>query len=139
MDFKKRKVDSENRKFLTEWTELYCFMLPERTGAVPVCLICNKTVAIIKSGNLKRHYETTHQTFHKNVPLGSAARKNKLQACLSSYQKSTAVLVRSMTGQEKSSEAALRICWKLNKHQKPFSDSEIVKECTYVGNGHGAF
>ncbi|KAL4101232.1 hypothetical protein QTP88_021252 [Uroleucon formosanum] len=34
-----------------------------------------------------------------------------------------------MSEQEKSTEAVLRVCWVLNKHQKPFSDSEIVKEC----------
>nr|XP_022911991.1 general transcription factor II-I repeat domain-containing protein 2-like [Onthophagus taurus] len=34
-----------------------------------------------------------------------------------------------MSEQEKSAEAALRVCWTLNKHQKPFSDSEIMKEC----------
>lgn len=129
MDPKKRKVDSENRRFLIEWTEQYCFTLPDRSQAVPVCLICNKTVAIIKSGNLKRHYETTHQHFHKNFPLGSEVRKEKLQFLLTSYTKSTKLLVRCMSEQEKSAEAALRVCWTLNKHQKPFSDSEIVKEC----------
>lgn len=87
MEPKKRKVDSENRKFLVEWTEQYCFTLPDRPNAVPVCLICNKTVAIVKSANLKRHYETTHQQFHKNFPLGSEARKEKLQTSLSSYKK----------------------------------------------------
>lgn len=129
MDRKKRKVDSENRKFLTEWTEQYCFTLPDRPGAVPVCLICNKTVALIKSTNLKRHYETTHQQFHQNFPLGSEARQEKLKAYLTSYKKSTSILVRSMSEQEKSADAALRVCWTLNKHQKPFSDSEIIKEC----------
>jgi len=129
MDPKKRKVDSENRRFLAEWTEQYCFTLPDRPQTVPVCLICNKTVAIVKNGNLKRHYETTHQQFHENFPLGSEARKEKLQAYLSSYKKSTKLLLRCMSEQEKSTEAALRVCWTLNKHQKPFSDSEIVKEC----------
>jgi len=129
MDPKKRKVDSENRRFLAEWTEQYCFTLPDRPQAVPVCLICNKTVAIVKSGNLKRHYETTHQQFHKNFPLGSEGRKEKLQTYLSSYKKSTKLLFRCMSEQEKSTEAALRVCWTLNKHQKPFSDSEIMKEC----------
>ncbi|XP_072380816.1 general transcription factor II-I repeat domain-containing protein 2B-like [Diabrotica undecimpunctata] len=33
-----------------------------------------------------------------------------------------------MSDQEKSTGAALRVFWILNKHQKPFSDSEIVKE-----------
>lgn len=129
MDRKKRKVDCENRKFLTEWTEQYFFTLPDRPGAVPVCLICNKTVALIKSTNLKRHYETVHQQFHQNFPLGSKARQEKLQAYTASYQKSTSILIRSMSEQEKSADAAFRVCWTLNKHQKPFSDSEIVKEC----------
>ncbi|XP_025192124.1 uncharacterized protein LOC112592320 [Melanaphis sacchari] len=93
---KKRKIDSENRKFMNVWTELYCFVLPERVGAIPVC---------------------------------SEVRKNKLHACMLSYKNSTTTLIRCMSEQEKSTEAALRVCWVLNKHQKPFSDSEIVKEC----------
>lgn len=43
---KERKIDSENRKFLNERTEQYCFVLLERFRTVPVC---NKTVVIIKS------------------------------------------------------------------------------------------
>ncbi|CAG5058709.1 unnamed protein product [Parnassius apollo] len=65
----------------------------------------------------------------QNFPLGSEARKEKLQAHLRSYNKSTKLLVRCISDQEKSTEAALRVCWTLNKHQKPFSDSEIEKEC----------
>ncbi|XP_072394967.1 EPM2A-interacting protein 1-like [Diabrotica undecimpunctata] len=96
---------------------------------VPMCLICNTTVALVKSGNLKRHYETTHQQFHKNFPPGSQARKKKLRVFLNSYEKSTKILVRCMSDQEKFTEVAFRVCWILNKHQKPFSDSEIVKKC----------
>lgn len=62
---KSSKTDSENRKFLTEWTEQYSLhCLP---NAVQVYLICNKTVANIKSANLKRHYKTAHQQFHLAV------------------------------------------------------------------------
>ena len=111
MNTKKRKVDNENRKFLTEWTEQYC--------------------------NLKRHYETTHQQFHKNFPLGTEAHQEKIQSCLASYKRlqrfflglCTAILVHSLSEQEKSAEASLRVCWTLNKHQKPFSNSEIMKKC----------
>ena len=54
---KKRKVDSENRAFNLEWTDSFLFILP--TGSTkPVCLICSETVALIKSANVKRHYET---------------------------------------------------------------------------------
>ncbi|VVC37711.1 Hypothetical protein CINCED_3A019007, partial [Cinara cedri] len=39
--------------------------------------ICNSTVAIVKSGNLKRHYETTHKDFYTKFPPGSEVRKKK--------------------------------------------------------------
>src|SRR4029434_6889344 len=34
----------------------------------PMCLICNETVALVKSGNVKRHYETKHAHFAQNYP-----------------------------------------------------------------------
>nr|AAO61946.1 gtf2ird2 [Aster yellows phytoplasma] len=49
MDNKKRKVDSENRQFLPEWTDQYLFILSNKSGAVPVGLICQQTVSIVKS------------------------------------------------------------------------------------------
>jgi hypothetical protein len=135
MDKKKRKVESENRQFLLEWTDLYCFTMPNRVGAVPVCLICTQTVAIVKSSNIKRHYETKHKSFEEKYPVGSNVRKTKIQSLLSNYKSSTQMMNRAMTEQEKCSEASLRISWTLAKHMKPFSDADIVKECMLeVGN-----
>ena len=34
-----------------------------------------------------------------------------------------------MKVQEKAKECFLRIAWILGKHKKPFTDSEIIKEC----------
>jgi hypothetical protein len=51
-----------------------------------------------------------YKDFEKKFPLDSAARKNKLQACLLSYKNSTTMLVQSMSGQEKSVKAALHVC-----------------------------
>lgn len=116
-------------KFLNESTELNCFVLSEMVGAIPVCLICNSIVAIVKSGNLKQHYETIHKDFHTKCPPGSAVRKNKLHACMLSYKNNTTTLIWYMSEQEKSTEATLRVCWVLNKYQTPFSDSKMVKEC----------
>lgn len=64
---KKRKVDTENRTFKTEWTDAYMFILPAASSK-PVCLICSETVALIKSGNVKRHYETKHKAFEQSYP-----------------------------------------------------------------------
>lgn len=138
MEPKKRKVEYENRQFLPEWTDLYCFTLPNRAGAVPMCLICNQTVAIIKSSNIKRHYDTKHKSFAGNFPLGSDLRKSKIASLLSSYSSSTQIISRSMTEQEKCGEASLRISWTLAKHMKPFTDADVVKEC-FLEAGNALF
>ena len=58
----KRIVDRENRKFKDEWTKKYAFILPPM-ATKPMCLLCQEKVAIVKSGNMKRHYETKHTYF----------------------------------------------------------------------------
>ena len=40
----------------------YAFVLPT-VSTKPMCLICNETVALVKSGNVKPHYETKHGHF----------------------------------------------------------------------------
>lgn len=129
MEGKKRKVDRENRQFLSEWTDKYLFILPNRAGAVPVCLICQQTVSVVKSANVKRHFETKHKSFDDKFPIGSNLRKSKVDSLCVSYSTSTQIMNRSMTAQEKCTEASLHISWTLAKHMKPFSDGEIVKEC----------
>ncbi|KAJ4946778.1 hypothetical protein JOQ06_008824 [Pogonophryne albipinna] len=64
---KQRKVDQENRECKEEWTEKYAFILPQ-SSTKPMCLICTETVAIIKSGNVKRHYESKHSYFERQYP-----------------------------------------------------------------------
>lgn len=125
---KKRKVDSENREFKAEWTEKYAFVLP--AGSMkPMCLICHETVALIKSGNVKRHYETKHGHFERSYPQNSEVRTRKINQMQESYQASRTVIVRSATQQERATEASLRVAWVLGKHKKPFTDAEVVKEC----------
>lgn len=87
MSSNKRKFNNKKKKSLGEWTEQYCFTLPERARAVPVCLMCNSKVAVVKCVNLKRHNETMHKDFEKKFPLGNAARKDKLHTCLYILQK----------------------------------------------------
>ncbi|XP_060845753.1 general transcription factor II-I repeat domain-containing protein 2A-like [Rhopalosiphum padi] len=127
MERKKRKVEAENRQFLAEWTD--CFTLPNRVGALPVCLICQQTVAIIKSSNLKRHYETKHKSFSEKYQVGSNLRKSKIESLYLSYSTSTQIINKAMSEQEKCTEASMRISWILAKHMKPFTDADVIKEC----------
>ena len=125
---KRRKFDNENRLFKEEWKEQYAFILP--TGSSnPHCLICSQSVALVKSSNLKRHYESRHGGFEKMYKQGTEERKKKIRLLVSQYEKSTMILANTMTAQEKATECSLRIAWILGKHKKPFTDAEVVKEC----------
>ena len=56
-------------------------------------------------------------------------RKNKIDQLKLQYERSATILVNSITLPEKATECFLRIAWILGKHKKPFTDSEVVKEC----------
>ena len=124
----KRKLDSENRQFQPEWTERFAFFLPP-SSTRPLCLICQESVAAIKLSNVKRHYESKHKHFEETFPQNSEIRTTKLNALKASYQSSNRILHTSVTKQQKASQCSFRVAWVLAKHMKPFTDSEVVKEC----------
>src|SRR4029434_2391082 len=104
---KNLKVGSENRKFKTEWIDKYAFVL--HVGSTkPMCLICSETVALVKSGNMKRHYERKHAHFEQKYRQNSEVRGRKINH-LQSYQ--ATVIVRSATQQERAYlNILLRVC-----------------------------
>ncbi|XP_077312023.1 SCAN domain-containing protein 3-like [Lithobates pipiens] len=125
---KKRKVDTENRVFKDEWTDQYMFILP--VGSLkPVCLICCETVALIKSSNVKRHYETKHSSFAQTYPQHSEVRARKITELKAQYDRSTKVLSHSFTAQQRANECSLKVAWILGQHKRPFTDGTFVKEC----------
>lgn len=86
MNIKRRKVKTENRQFLSEWTDLYCFILPSWPGALSVCLICHQTVAVMKVFDVKRHYETSHESFAEKSPTVSHLRRLKIENVHTTYK-----------------------------------------------------
>ncbi|XP_039632273.1 SCAN domain-containing protein 3-like [Polypterus senegalus] len=125
---KRRKVDSENRVFDPEWTNSFLFILP--TGNTkPVCLICSETVALVKSANVKRHFETKHKDFERTYPLKSEVRSQKIISLRGQYDQSTRILSHTFTAQQRAQECSLRVAWILGQHRKPFTDGGVVKEC----------
>src|SRR4029434_6245553 len=96
---KREKLISKNREFKTEWTDKYAFVLPVGSTK-PMCLICNETAALVKSGNVKRHYETKHAHLEQKYPQNSEVRGRKINH-LQSYQATCSVIVRSATQQER--------------------------------------
>jgi hypothetical protein len=67
MASKKRKLLEENRVFNDAWTDLYFFI---DCKGKPLCLICQKTIAVQKEYNLKRHYDSVRYAFSGNASEG---------------------------------------------------------------------
>ena len=61
---KKRKVDSERRVFKKEWTTKYFFT---EVGSTAVCPICQKSVAVVKEYNIRRHFDTNHANYRSSL------------------------------------------------------------------------
>ena len=82
---KRRKVDYENRLFKKEWIDRYALILP--TGSSnPHCLGCSQKIALVKSSNLKRHYESKHSEFERIYKQGTEERKPKINQPKSQHE-----------------------------------------------------
>ena len=61
---KRKKVDYENRLFKKEWVDRYAFiLLTDRSNLH--CLVRSQKIALLKSSNLKWHYESKHSEFER--------------------------------------------------------------------------
>ncbi len=130
MACKKRKVDQENRQFKTDWTDNFCFILPDHANSKPTCLICMQTVAVCKAENLKRHFNTMHSaSFTANYPAKSEQRKQKIANMITSYKHSVSTMSKSTSAQERATAASLQVTWNLAKAKKPFADADLIKKC----------
>ncbi|XP_051783182.1 SCAN domain-containing protein 3-like [Erpetoichthys calabaricus] len=124
---KRRKVDSENRKFNNKWTDKYAHI--QNAEGKPMCLVCLVICSVNKEYNVRRHFKMTHTNFDNEYPPGSEARQTKIKTLTQNYQRSCVVFTRTCTLQQKATTASLRIAWILTKNKRPFTDSETVKEC----------
>ncbi|GLV33227.1 hypothetical protein CBL_08395 [Carabus blaptoides fortunei] len=124
MAVKKRKIPDENREFNNSWTNNYFFVLYRNK---PICLICSDSIAVLKEYNIKRHYMAKHS--EKYEKLTGELRKErtiKLKENLAGQQN---LFKNAYKEQETVTIASYEICNILAKHQKPFSDGNLVKEC----------
>lgn len=64
---------------MPKWTGLYCFILPNRSGALPVYLICHQTVDVFKVFYIKRHHELSHKSFTKHFSVSGELYKQKIE------------------------------------------------------------
>ena len=76
---KKCKIASECRKVQTWWENEYFFMEVKRKC---VCLICHESVAVMKDYNVRRHYETKHQTYTSYTGAEREEKVKQMEASL---------------------------------------------------------
>lgn len=89
-----------------------------------------QSVAVCKSENLKRHFNTMHAaSFNANYPAKSDQRKQKIANMITSYKHSVSTICKSTSAQESATAASLHVSWNLAKAKKPFADAELIKTC----------
>ena len=125
MSDKKRKIDGEHRVFKPDWTEEYFFI--ERFGQAQ-CLICLKTVAVIKLFNIRRHWETEHGTSHF-ASMSVTQRKDTILKLTKNLEKATSLFCKQTTEADKVTRASYEVSRLLACKMKPFSDGDFIKEC----------
>ncbi|UYV62467.1 EPM2AIP1 [Cordylochernes scorpioides] len=121
---KKRKIDSECRKFKDQWNNQY-FVIESSNKAL--CLICNESIAVLKEYNMKRHYETKHsQNYSKYTGI---VRTEKFEALKRGLKSQQSLFTKVKTEQEAATRASFRVALEIPKRGKPFTDGEMIKEC----------
>ena len=76
---------------------------------------------LVKSGNVKRHYETKHAHFEQNYPQNSEVRASKINQLQSSYQATCSVIVTVDQLHNKSVHTSTYCC------ESAFSTMNMVK------------
>ena len=116
----KRKVDAEKRTFQNRWDDVYLFT---DIAGKPVCLICGKSVAVMKEFNLRLHYETKHQELLNTLNMEQKLQNaEKLKKNLTSQQTFfTPVKVQN----EAAVNASYIVAEKIAKSSRPYSAGEF--------------
>jgi hypothetical protein len=122
---KKKQIDKENRVFNHKWTENYCFV--ERFGQSQ-CAICFKIVAANKEYNIRRHWETKHNS-HLLATLKGKKRKSELSRLLRSLENSDSIFRVDLKKENAITKSSYDVALLLARKLKPFSDGEFVKDC----------
>ena len=121
---KKRKIEEQNRSFKIEWEIKYFFV---KDSGKYICVICRETIASAKKGNLKRHYNSKHQSNFVGI-LGEA-RKTKLDNLKRNLKSELSIFSKSDSSVKSVTAVSFAISNIIAKRMKPFTDGEYIKEC----------
>ena len=120
----KRTLKDEHRVFNEEW-ELQYFVVSDN-GKMQ-CLLCETTFATIKKYNAHQHY-STHKD-NKHAKLEGESRSIALKKLKEGRQKQQQFFHRIIHQDKAVTEASYKVAYLLGKQGKPFSDSQLIKDC----------
>ena len=105
---KKKIIDYECRQFQDEWSLKYFFI---KSADKALCVICHEAIAVLKEYNLRRHYQTKHQSNYSQLTGKVRAEKfAKLQHQISA-QKSMFMKCLNENESLQRSVIKLLMCW----------------------------
>ena len=119
---KNQKVDSECWGFKESW-ELDYFV--QKNNNRPLCLICNKTVAVMKEYNIKWHYVTKHANRYEKFE--GQVRKGKFQTLKKSIKTQQSVFIRASRDTLSNVKLSFKITKVIAKSCRPFSNGKFIK------------
>ena len=105
---------------------------------IPMCLICQKTIAVLKRANLQRNHEQLHPEFKAAYPLDSDLRRTKLQTLLDGFQAQQSIVRDMVKSSDNVIEASFKIAWNIAKANKPATEGEFLKT-TFVDCANSLF
>ena len=120
---KKRKVDSKCKKFHTRWETEYFFT--EVKGKC-VCLICSKSVTVMKKFNMQRYFQTKHKKYESCT---GAKRKQKVKQMVATLQAQQKCFLCANKKKENATAPSYEVALLIAQHGKPFTDSTFIKQC----------
>ena len=121
---RRRKIDNERRQSQEEWSFKYFLIKSaEKAG----CVICNEILAVLKEYNLCRRYQSKHQS--NCSQLKGKVRAEKLAKLQHQIIAPRSLFTNSSNENESLTQASYKVAYVLAKRGKPFTDSEIVKDC----------
>ena len=95
------------------------------------CLICLKTVAVLKEFNMRRHWEAEHRASNFGS-MSPAERKDAIDRLSGNLQKTTSIFRKPSAEADKIVRASYDVSYNvriLARWMKPFSDGGFIKEC----------
>lgn len=123
---KKRKIETEHRIFNSEWTNKYLFTLFKDKI---ICLVCRETIAVPKEYNVRRHFETKHQTLSKLDKNEKTLKAVKLLSAISGEANYFKIIV---TESKTVTKIGFQISREIAAAGKSFTEGEFVKKCMLI-------